>query len=345
MGEHIMKNIFFSIIVPVYNGEKHINKCIQNLLRQSYDNFEIIIVNDGSTDNTSQIVSKYESSNNKIRLINKKNNGVSIARNIGIKNAQGDYIIFVDADDYLDVNALHILINLLYQKRHDLLIYGFTVLGSSNRLNDTETLKTMIKNSRVDKNDLLKAIISTKNNILGYIWRAAYSKTMLLDNDILFPDGIKISEDYMFLLNVVNSSKNILISDEELYYYCINEESMSIKYIPSLLEDMTFVNKWMYDTIVNNNDYLLTGYYCCVANTFIRFVQNSFRNKGMSFRKTCKMIVIKKHTHQFQFALNKIWRHPTLFDKKSYIGILLFRLHLDLLYWILFVCKERLKQK
>lgn len=340
-----MKKNFFSIIVPVYNGEKHIENCIQKLLKQSYDNYEIIVVNDGSSDKTSEIVSKYVLSHDKIRLINKENQGVSVARNVGIENAQGDYILFVDSDDYLDENALNTLDSLLEQRKCDLLIYGFTVLGSSNRFNDTETLKVMIENSKMNKNDLLKALISTKNNILGYIWRAAYSRKMLLTNDILFPDGIKISEDYMFLLNAVNSSKDVLVSDKELYYYCINEESMSIKYIPSLLEDMTFVNKWMYDTLVNDNEYLLTGYYCCVANTFLRFVQNSFRNKNRSFRKTCKMIISKKRTHQFQFALDKIWRYPTLFDKKSYFGILLFKLHLDFIYWILFVCKERIKQK
>lgn len=339
-----MNKIFFSIIIPVYNGEKHIEKCIQKLLKQTYDKFEIIIINDGSTDKTSKIVNEYTFLDDRVKLINKENQGVSVSRNTGIKNAHGDYILFVDSDDYLDEDALSILNSLLVIQKCDLLIYGFNVLGSSNRFNDTKTLRVLSRNREVSKEEFLKALVSTKNNVLGYIWRAAYSRDMIITNNILFPDGIKISEDYMFLLNAANSSKKIIISDKELYYYCINEESMSIKYIPSLLEDMNFVNKWMYNEVVSNNEYLLMGYYCCVANTFLRFVQNSFRNKESSFQKTCKMIILKKRTYQFQFVLNKVWMHPTFFDKKSYFGILLFKLHLDFLYWILFVCKERMRK-
>ena len=101
-------NIKFSIIVPVYNVEKYIKKCIDSILNQTYKNYEIIIINDGSTDNSSKIINNYKK-NKKIKIITQKNKGLSAARNKGIKLATGDYILFIDSDDYIDENLLLIL--------------------------------------------------------------------------------------------------------------------------------------------------------------------------------------------------------------------------------------------
>ena len=341
-----MNENYFSIIIPVYNGEKHIENCIKKLLKQSYKNFEIIVINDGSTDHTSELVSDFASAYcDTIKQINIENHGVSVARNIGIRSAKGNYLLFIDADDYLDIDALKMLNNILSENHYDMILFGFTVRGSDNRNNDTKVLKKLANNKAVKNSELMKYIISTSNNILGYVWRALYSRTMLINHNVFFPEGIKISEDYMFLLNAVHSSQNILVLDKELYNYCINEDSMSIKYIPSLMKDMMFVNQWMYNTIVKNHEELKMGYYCCVANTYLRFVQNAFRNKNAQFFKICKEVVYKKHFYQIQSVLNIVWKYPIGFNKKSYIGILLFRFHLDFIYWLLFTCKEKIVYK
>ena len=98
-------NIKFSIIVPVYNVEKYIKKCINSILNQTYKNYEIIIINDGSTDKSKKILESYKNIDN-IKIINQTNKGLSVARNIGIKNASGDYLLFVDSDDYIDNDLL-----------------------------------------------------------------------------------------------------------------------------------------------------------------------------------------------------------------------------------------------
>ena len=115
-----------SIIIPAYNCEKTISRCIDSILRQTYRDYEIIIINDGSTDNTKDICGKYKSSN--IKLINRINEGPSKARNIGIKEARGDFIVFVDSDDYLDENMLYCMIKCIKENKTDIAVCGYNII-------------------------------------------------------------------------------------------------------------------------------------------------------------------------------------------------------------------------
>ena len=108
-----------SIIIPIYNNEKFISRCLDSIINQTYKKIEIIIVNDGSTDKSLDVISKYEKKDNRIKVINKKNEGVSIARNIGIESSKGDYITFVDADDWLELDAIEKLYIEITEKNVD----------------------------------------------------------------------------------------------------------------------------------------------------------------------------------------------------------------------------------
>ena len=102
-------NIVISIIIPVYNVEKWLNKCIDSILVQSYKNFEIILVNDGSTDKSGDICDKYSKEDNRIKVFHNKNKGLSYSRNFGVKNSNGKYVMFVDSDDFIsDINIIHL---------------------------------------------------------------------------------------------------------------------------------------------------------------------------------------------------------------------------------------------
>lgn len=329
-----------SIIIPVYNGEQHISKCIEDLLKQTYSNIEIIVVNDGSEDSTAQIVNEWRIRDNRVKPIHKENTGVSDTRNIGIASANGNYIIFVDSDDFLLHQAIEQLADKVYVNKSDMILFGFSVVGSKNRSNDTDALIRINKSSNM-KEEIIHSILATNNNIFGYIWRAIYLKNMLLDNNIIFPKGIKISEDYMFLLNAVNCSQNITIDPCEYYIYVINESSMSIKYIPTLLHDMTYVNDWMYESLVKCKESLYEGYYCSVCNTYLRFVQNTIRNRNINFRQKLKLIQQSKKEYNFQKEINKVWYKYKNFTIKSEVGMVLFRFHLDFVYAFLFELKEK----
>ena len=117
----------FSIIVPIFNLEKYLNKCLHSLATQTYTNIEIICVNDGSTDNSLGILKKYAEQDNRIKIIDKNNEGVSISRNEGIKIATGDYILFVDGDDWLDERACEILNNNISNNNYDLIYFNYNI--------------------------------------------------------------------------------------------------------------------------------------------------------------------------------------------------------------------------
>lgn len=333
-----------SIIIPVYNGEKHIKKCLDKLSEQTYKEIEIIVLNDGSTDSTKSILNDISKENKKIKIINKNNTGVSDTRNLGIKTATGEYILFLDSDDFLEKNAIEKMISKVDNENIDMLVFGFKVLGSNNRLNDTDTLKNLLHSKDV-KYDLINSIISTKNNIFGYVWRAMYSKNLLMSNNILFPKGVKISEDYMFLLNAVYHSNKILVDDSEYYLYNINEQSMSIKYIPTLLKDMLFVNEWMYDTIVKNNINLIDGYYCCMCNTYLRFVQNVVRDNNLNTKERIKLVKKIKKEKEFMQYIKKEWYKYDRFNLKTFISLVMFRFNMDNIYILLFTLKENRRRK
>ena len=117
-------NKLISIIMPVYNAEKYLNRSIESIMNQTYNNIEIILVNDGSTDNSLEICTSYQEKDNRIKLINQANKGVSFARNKGIDEATGDYIMFIDSDDYVEKNMIEDMVSKITEDDIDLVISG-----------------------------------------------------------------------------------------------------------------------------------------------------------------------------------------------------------------------------
>lgn len=324
-----------SIIIPVFNGEKNIKKCIDNIIKQTYKNIEIIVLNDGSKDNTLKILEEYKGVDERIKIINKENTGVSDTRNVGINESKGDYIMFLDSDDSIDNNAIKELMQQIKRDNNDMILFGFKTFGSDNRKNDTTAL-SCLKN----KEETLESIISTRDNIYGYIWRAIYSKKLLIDNNILFPNGIKISEDYMFLINTIFHSNNIGINPKEYYNYILGETSMSTKYIPTLHDDMNFVNKWIYENIISSIPHLENGYKTIVCNTYLRFVQNTMRNPELGFKDKIKCVKKVKKEYNYSYYINECYKRKKMFSKKTHMSLVLFKFNLEVLYMMLFRIKQ-----
>lgn len=122
---HAFVTDLISIIVPVYNSEEYLRLCIESVINQSYKNIEIILINDGSTDNSGEICNTYANNDNRIRVIHTKNNGPATARNIGIENSKGSLIFFIDADDYIENNALELLVKNYNQHKAEIIVGDF----------------------------------------------------------------------------------------------------------------------------------------------------------------------------------------------------------------------------
>ncbi len=222
-----------SVIIPVYNGEKYIQRCVDSVLNQTYSDIEIIVINDGSTDNTENILKSYSN----IVLINKENEGVSKARNTGLSLAKGDYVYFCDADDYLEKNAFEILIKEFAE--NDLLRFGhYVVSGNQKNLktNNDDVLAGVDLNLSNEK--LLEYLISNKTE--GHLWNYLFKLSIIKNNKILFDEELFYQEDVLFLLEYCLKIKNIKVISKPFYNYYVNENSVT-KNIESSIRNLSSI--------------------------------------------------------------------------------------------------------
>lgn len=217
-----MNEISVSIIVPCYNCEKYIEENIISILRQTYTNFEVIYINDGSSDNTLEILRKYENTDSRIKVIDSVNKGVSHARNTGLDYAKGEYILFVDSDDYIDNQYLERLYNATENKKIDY-VRCLVMNGEA---------KEVVEKLYVNKNDGFKEIYNMLLNTyqLSSVWCGIVKKQILKNNNIRFKEDYNYAEDYMFNIEIFKNVNNFKYLNYQGYYYRKNEESLTNKF-------------------------------------------------------------------------------------------------------------------
>ena len=221
-----------SVVVPVFNSEKYIKSCVSSILEQSYKNIEIILINDGSTDRSEEIIINLKLSDSRIRTFNQKNSGVSVARNNGVKNAKGKYICFVDSDDYLPIDAI---LNLYKASLHcsaDIVIGDFCLLQDKRQLkficSDVEK-----KISPNDKISLIKSCIDPHFGgvfypfaNLGVPWAKIYKKDFLLSHHLKFDERLSNMEDMIFNLYSIKLANKIIYTPFTVYSYRLTSSSL-----------------------------------------------------------------------------------------------------------------------
>lgn len=206
-----------SIIVPVYNSEKTLDRCIRSVCTQSYRNLEIVLVNDGSMDKSFEICEKYKQQDERIVVLNKKNRGVSSARNEGLKVATGEFIQFVDADDYIDSNMTEYLLETICKNNADLVICGY------NRLDDSNIEKKYFDNfdveSLLDFKDGFEELYSRA--LFNAPWNKLYRKNKITK---YFDESLSVGEDLMFNLCYVSNCDKISVVDKTFYNYDVSRQ-------------------------------------------------------------------------------------------------------------------------
>lgn len=225
-----------SIIVPVYNVEKFFDRCMQSLCNQSLQDIEIILVDDGSTDNCPQMCDDYAQKDNRIKVIHKPNAGLGYARNSGLEIATGEYIAFVDSDDFVDTDMYSVLYYTAHEKQLDILFCGYYSYKNG------EIIKTIketddYKEYRNDEcqNVLLGMLFNCGNRrkIVKYemsVWHSIYKRNVVYDNNIKFcSERIYCSEDIIFHIDLIKECRCIGFISTPLYYYCYNDISLTKK--------------------------------------------------------------------------------------------------------------------
>ena len=305
-----------SIIIPVYNGEKYIEECINNVLEQAYNDFELIIVNDGSKDDTKKICEKISKVDGRIKIINTENAGVSSARNKGINIAKGKYIVFLDADDKILSDIYKNMIMDIERENADLIMCSYlsefdnrsekNIFAWSDRLfEDIEIKEEVMKNtvSSIKENGEYKEVI------MGSIWRCLFKRELLEVNNIRFRENLKYSEDLVFVLEYLNISKRVYTTNKCYYLYNRKTEDLSTtqKYIDCLESNTDEVHKTILD-ILNIKDFKNTKGWALkeVSSIYTLAVNIAINDNGISFFKKAKEIQKMQKRREFKKYVNKL---------------------------------------
>ena len=231
-----------SVIVPVFKVEKYLRKCIDSIIAQTYTNLEIILVDDGSPDNCGKICDEYADSDARIKVIHQENKGVSAARNVGISNATGKFIGFIDSDDFPESNMFEELYNCLIDNQSDISICGFKRFGIFSK---TVRYKTKC----INKDEFLKELLS--ENLTSYLCNKLFKKKLF--NSIVFPEG-EIFEDIKILHLIGEKASSVSFTEKTFYNYRAREHSITS-------ESKGKVNEWITAAHSRSERYKNTKYY------------------------------------------------------------------------------------
>lgn len=268
-----------SVIIPCYNIENHIKRCIESVLVQTFEDFELLLLNDGSTDDTFSLLKEYEQNDKRIRIFTHKNHGVSYTRNRGIEEAKGEYLMFIDGDDYVKPDFI--------EKHIESAEIGiWPISGMISKKKDSVEESTYY-------NDLLRVfpslIVSREEclQLLKYYSLSSpcgrmYTNALLQDFSIRFEESISYQEDLLFNLHYLNSIQHIRLLDYFGYFYCKYENSSSSQYHTNFNYTDLLFKELMVFSHTKNDERIIEEF---VFNTLIRRIANIYHQNARSTHK------------------------------------------------------------
>lgn len=207
----------FSIIIPVYNVENYLSRCLESVINQTLMDIEIICVNDGSKDGSDIIIKQYSRIDNRIKIVEKENGGLSSARNAGMKIAQGDYICFLDSDDYYEQNLCERLYREVLEHNPDIIAFGANIFPLTK---DTDRWTFWNLSPATQKfRKFCPEVLLSYNRGYPFVWRNCFKRKYLEKNHLYFNEDVKFGEDTVFQVCAFPGAKNIIYISDKLYHY------------------------------------------------------------------------------------------------------------------------------
>lgn len=327
-------NRYLSVIVPVYNVEDYLHKCIDSIINQTFTKLEIILVNDGSTDTSPQICDEYAIKDLRVKVIHQQNAGVSVARNSGLRAATGKYITFVDSDDWLEAT--------MYEE----------MCKITTSENESDVMMCDFKTVKYDKEDEISANIRkgfySKSQIIAEIYPTLlvtedfgripivsaciclFKRTLLTKNEIVFDATLKYSEDYLFMADVmVHANSFYYLKDHYFYNYLQYEESRSKKFQADWWENLVHLNKKLEKILKNNQDYDFTRQLKLQLLHSVLLVLNGiYHDQGMNDKN--KINAIRSLLQQKELKL--VFLNLSLKQQKRTLKIILYFIKYKMAY-------------
>lgn len=309
-----MESPLISLIVPIYNSEKHLKRCLDSIVNQTYENLEIILINDGSTDKSLEICKSYLEIDPRVIVLSQENKGVSYARNYGLENVTGEYVGFVDSDDYINLDMYEKLINKAIYEKADIVECGYSEVDDKGR-----TLKEV----KFDENVIIGNYDCCKN-YLTFINTTNFNCNKIYNNRLLaglrYPK-YKYSEDYYMNNQLfLRCEKKATISDR-CYYYVQHSENATSKEF----------NKNKIDIIKSGNDILrmyenqypdlLVYIHIYILNN-IRKLYNQVLNSNLSEKKYYKQFLVNEYKKHYSICKKELPSHVK--NRKNLIALMLF---------------------
>lgn len=321
------KQVMISVIIPVYNSEKYLHKCIDSVLAQTYENFELLLINDGSKDSSGTICDEYAEKDKRVRVFHQDNAGVSAARNKGLDNARGKWVAFVDSDDWVEDEYFEVLSNAV--KSHpnaDIHFFGYF------KSNDNERVQALCFENKIYDRIKINVLLENTSSHMNLFW---FPFTKLFSAEkikkVRFDENISIGEDTIFALEAIGCSNNIHFINRCLYNYYSNPHSVTnAKYHIGLLQNMQFhynARKGIYQNklkINSRNSNIDTSKYYIEHILF--WLLSNLNNAPSSVGRLSEMKIIRDSIiYQECFLHYKYnWKHPKrsliikLFELKKY---------------------------
>lgn len=261
-ARHIQHDPKLSVIVPVYNAARYLHQCIDSILGQKFSNIELILVNDGSSDNSGTICDSYALQDSRVKVLHLSNKGVSSARNSGLDTATGDYIAFVDADDWIESSMYCDMLELLISQKADICMCGYTRF---NAISHRECLLPWANGSVFEGEEIrekvLTALISPidldgnkQAMLFGAIFRCIFDHQFIQRNQMRFNNDIGIREDFTFMVQSTCYADKLVICRTAYYHYrreFLNKTSITHKYIPEGFQQMQHTQQIIAGTLKN----------------------------------------------------------------------------------------------
>lgn len=326
--------MLISVIIPVYNAEKTIRKCVESIQAQDIIEMEIILVNDGSTDESLRICRELCAEDFRIKVLTGENQGVSSARNKGMKEAKGKYIAFVDADDLIDHQMFSCLHDQM-KKNPDIIVFDYYE-WKGNEYKEKHRFEDL-KSDEISKEELIKRMIW---QLGGTCWQAVYKRELLYKNQISFVVGRTICEDYQFFLESLRYSKKAFVCKKCLYYYRVSESSTTGKYMNNLEKDKREFSQWLLKYVKEFEDHkeIIEGAQAYCAMSLLYTIYNVCKKNSpyTTYRQRIKYSKQQASKRIYKDAI----RRSVQFRKKMpfmyYFQILSIRYHMiwmDVVYY------------
>lgn len=326
-----------SLIIPAYNAENSISRAIDSVLNQKYIH-EIIVVNDGSKDSTLSILNEYSKLHNKLRVIDQKNSGASHARNVGLDEATGDYISFLDSDDYLIEDTIQKNLDELVETKSDIIMYSYNRVEMTN--DKFKIIQHVNKDTVIDLNaDCLFLETLIQNVSFNHLWNKIYKREIIEKNKIRFDRKIILGEDYIFNIAYIESSTRLLLSSRISYNYVETKGGLTKKFYCNKFKELSYAREATLSVI---KKYQLDEsiYYNTVIRNLTSYLIN-INHKNSSYSMKNKYIIIKSTLNllEVQKAIENLGLKKSKY-KVIYI-ILKLRLKLLLLLFFYIISKFR----